>query len=309
MATKTTKNIDEYLHSLNINGLRGRMLRLPAPKGKDKELLVVYGHHASIERLYGLAQELNRYGAVTMPDLPGFGGMDSFYRIGKKPSLDNLADYLATFIKLRYKNKRITVMGMSLGFLIVTRMLQRYPDLAKKVDLLVSTVGFVHHDEFRFKRRNYLIFRYTSSFFSNWLPALFLKYVVLRPGIIRHTYNRVADTHSKLKDANEAEKKLRIDFEIVLWQSNDIRTYMDTSVTMLTADLCNMQVDLPVCHIAVKDDRYFNNDIVAQHLKIIYSKVTIMESVVSAHAPTVIATAKDIAPFMPQKLRRLLAKR
>ena len=86
---------------------------------------MLYGHHSSLERVYGLAEDMSQYGNVTIPDYPGFGGMDSFYKIGMKPTLDNLADYLATFVKLRYRGKKVTIVGMSLGFVIATRMLQR----------------------------------------------------------------------------------------------------------------------------------------------------------------------------------------
>ncbi len=308
MTTKTSKNIDDYIEPLYMNGLHGRMLRIPAPPRKKKEILLVYGHHASLERLFGLAQDLNRYGAITMPDLPGFGGMEPFYKLGEKPTLDNLADYLAAFVKLRYKHRRVTIMGMSMGFLVVTRMLQRYPELAKKVDLLISTVGFVHHDDFKFKRRNYLLMRYTATVFSNRLPAWFVKTFILRSPFIRATYNMMSDRHSKMKDANAEELKRRIDFEIVLWKCNDVRTYMDTTISMLTADLCNSQVDLPVAHVAVPGDRYFDNRVVEQHLGVIYKSVEMIETNVVAHAPTIIATAEDVAPFVPPKLRRMLAK-
>ncbi len=308
MAIKKTLNAADYVEPLVMNQLHGRMLRLPAPTDKKREILIVYGHHASLERLFGLAKDLNKYGAVTMPDLPGFGGMESFYKIGEKPTLDNLADYLASFVKLRYKRRKVTIMGMSMGFLVATRMLQRYPQLAKKVDLLVSVVGFVHKDDFKFKRRNYYLMRYGASFFSNALPAFFAKYMLLRGPIIRMAYGMVADKHSKLKDADAEETKKRIDFEVVLWQCNDIRTYMDTTLSMFKADLCNAQVDLPVYHVAVAGDRYFDNHIVEQHLNVIFKKVHILKTKLSAHAPTIIATVEDVAPFVPQKLRRILAK-
>src|SRR3954468_11091969 len=123
MATKKSKNPADYIVPLNINGLDGRMLKLPAPATKQaqgREILFVYGHHSSLERWWGLVQVLNRYGAVTMPDMPGFGGMDSFYKIGRKPTIDNMADYLAAFIKLRYKRKKIVIVGMSFGFAVAT---------------------------------------------------------------------------------------------------------------------------------------------------------------------------------------------
>ncbi len=307
MSRRKATHINDHIYELNINGLHGRMLNLPAPRNKKREILLIYGHHASIERMQGLAEELNRYGAVTMPDLPGFGGMESFYKLKEKPTLDNMADYLAAFIKLRYKRKRITIMAMSFGFLITTRMLQKYPEIAAKVDILISTVGFAHKDDFALPRRVKWPLRLVSTVFSNRLPAWFLKTFILRGPIIRACYAIVADSHDKLKDANPQIRKKRVDFEIILWKINDIRTYMDTTLTMLNANVCDQQVNLPVYHVAADTDRYFDNHRVEQHLAIIYKKVEVINIVIGAHAPTVVATAKDAAPFIPLKLRRLLS--
>src|SRR5690606_26329987 len=131
--------------------------------------------------------ELNKYGAVTVPDLPGMGGMDSFFKVGETPTLDNMADYLAAFVKMRYRRKRVTIIAMSWGFVIATRMLQRYPELVKKVDLLISIVGFVHADDFVFSNRTKLGARVVSSIFSGRLAAAFVQHVVLRGPIIRAT--------------------------------------------------------------------------------------------------------------------------
>ncbi len=289
-----------------MNGLHGRMLRLPPPKGKTRDILFIYGMHASIERVFGVVEYLNKYGSITVPDLPGFGGMQPFYKIGEKPTLDNMADYLAAFIKMRYRRRKVTIIAMSLGFPIVTRMLQRFPELAKKVELLISVVGFVHHEEFIFTRRNFLMFRYGASIMSNRLPAFIIKHVALRPAMIRATYKLVADKNVKMRDADDAERKMRIDFEINLWKINDIRTYMDNAVTMLTLDLCKQQVNLPVYHVAVAEDRYFDNHIVEQHLGVIYSKVSVIHAHMKQHAPTVIADAKAASELVPPKLRRLL---
>ena len=304
---KEKKTAEDYIVPLLMNGLEGRMLHMPAPKGKTREMLFIYGHHSSLERQFGVMQVLNRYGSVTMPDLPGFGGMESFYKIGLKPNIDNLADYLAAFVKMRYKRKKVTIVGMSLGFAVATRMLQRCPELTKKVNLVVSVVGFVHHEEFIFSRRNFLLFRYGASFFSNRLPAAFVKHVVLRPSLIRATYKLVADSNAKMQDADEAERKRRIDFEIDLWRMNDPRTYMDTSVSMLRLDLLKDRIDLPVYHIGVKEDRYFDNHVVEQHLNIVYNKVHSIQTSFNNHAPTVIADAAAASSFIPPRLKRLLA--
>ncbi len=306
MPKRKPLRIQDYITEFDINNLHGRMLRLPAPRHKKREILLIYGHHASIERMQGLAEELNRYGAVTLPDLPGFGGMESFYKLKQKPTLDNLADYLAAFIKLRYKQRRVTIMAMSFGFLITTRMLQKYPEIAAKVDMLISTVGFAHRDDFVLPRRIKWPLHLTALLFSNRIPAWLLKTFILRGPIIRASYAMVADSHDKLKDADPQHRKQRVDFEIILWKINDIRTYMDTTLTMLKANVCDVQVDLPVYHIAADVDRYFDNHRVEQHLAIIYKKVEVINITIGAHAPTVVATAKDAAPFIPPKLRRLL---
>lgn len=306
MSNTNHKDPNDYIAPLFMNGLQGRMLRLPLPKGKTREILFIYGMHASIERVFGLVEFLNKYGGITVPDLPGFGGMQPFYKIGEKPSIDNMADYLAAFIKMRYRRRKVTIMAMSLGFPIVTRMLQRFPELTKKVELLISVVGFVHHEEFIFTKRNFFMMRWGASLLSNRLPAFIIKHVALRPSMIRATYKLVADKNVKMRDASEAERNLRIDFEINLWQINDIRTYMDNAVTMLTLDLCKQQVDLPVYHVAVAEDRYFDNHIVEQHLGVVYSKVTVIHAHMKQHAPTVIADAKAAGELVPAKLRRIL---
>lgn len=308
MSTKS-KNAEDYIVPLLMNGLEGRMLHMPAPKGKTREMLFVYGHHSSLERQFGVMQVLNRYGSVTMPDLPGFGGMESFYKIGLKPSIDNLADYLAAFVKMRYKRKKVTIIGMSLGFAIATRMLQRCPELANRVNLLISVVGFVSHEEFVFSKRNFRLLRYGASFFSNRLPAFLVKKFALRTPLIKATYGLVADSNIKLQDADAAERDRRIDFEVYLWKANDIRTYMDTAVSMFTLDLVGEQIDLPVTHVTVESDRYFDNHIVEQHLNVIYNKVTMIKTRHNNHAPTVIADAAAAGQFIPPQLKRLLARK
>jgi hypothetical protein len=67
MKQKSATNSAEYILPLNMDGLSGRMLRLPAPTPRKKrELLIIPGHHTSIERMIGLAEYINQYGAVTI---------------------------------------------------------------------------------------------------------------------------------------------------------------------------------------------------------------------------------------------------
>lgn len=306
MANLKHKSPADYIIPLNMNSLHGRMMRLPAPKSKPKEILFIYGHHSSLERWWGLAQVLNRYGNVTIPDMPGFGGMDSFYKLGRRPTIDNLADYLASFIKLRYKRKRITLVSMSFGFVVVTRMLQRYPDLAKKVDLLVSVAGFTHGDEFTFSKPRYKTYLTASRLFSKRLPAIFFKNVALNPAIIKSSYARTHNAKSKFAGLTPADKRAMLDFEVYLWHINDIRTHMYTSAAFLTVNNCNVKVGLPVHHVSVSADQYFDSHAVEQHLNIIFESVTVHIAKLDRHAPSLIADAKQASSLFPASIKRLL---
>jgi pimeloyl-ACP methyl ester carboxylesterase len=296
------------IQPLNVNGLKGRMLRIPASKPQAKrEILLLYGHHASIERQYGLAEELSQYGNVTMPDFPGFGGMDSFYTIGMKPTLENMADYLATFVKMRYKRKKVTILAMSLGFVIATRMLQKYPELAEKVELLVSLVGFTRFDDMKIKRSYRTSYLLGSHFFKHKIPAAFFYNVILHPSVIRTFYAKTPNAKHKFLHLTKEDFKRGIEFEVYLWRCNDVRTYMETAITMLTLDNCDKQVALPVHHVSVAKDQYFDNAVVEQHMRIIFTDYTEFKAVLPNHAPSVVATKEEAAPFIPKKLRKLLA--
>ncbi len=306
MPKKVEKNLTDFTVPLYMNSLRGRMLRLPPPGRKKREMLLVYGHHASLERFFGLAESLNDFGGVTMPDLPGFGGMDSFYKIGEKPSLDNLADYLAAFVKLRYRNRRFTIVAVSFGFTVVTRMLQKHPDIAKKTDMLVSVVGFTHYEEFTFSRPRYLAYRYAASIFSRRLTSSIFRNIVLHPTVIRHFYPRTHNAKHKFAGLKAEELRALINFEIRLWRRNDTRTHMDTTVTMLTIDNLKQQIDLPVWHMVVKDDNYFDSHVVEQHMHVIFSDYIELPIKLGSHNVSMISDKLKSKTLIPSKLRAAL---
>lgn len=292
-----------------MNGLNGRMLRLPKKESGSREILLLYGHHSSIERMSGFAEVLNKYGAVTLPDLPGFGGMQSFYTIGQKPSYEAYADYLASFMKLRYKRRRVTVIAMSFSVPIIVMTLQKYPELEKKVDVVVSTVGFIHHEDFVFSPVQRVGLNALSRVGRLRLPSDFMSKVVLRGPIIRASYGLVVDRHSKLKDADAKERKKRINFEVDLWRMNDARTRFFTIGEMLHVDACKgRKLSVPVWHVAPELDRYFDNKIVEQHLQVIFQNFESVATKMPAHAPSIIATAKDAAPYVPRKIQKMLSR-
>lgn len=304
---KRTARPADYIVPLDMNGLSGRMLHLPAPKAVDTEILFVYGQHSSLERWWGLLRYVNHYAAVTAPDLPGFGGMESFYKIGKKPTIDNYADYLAAFVKMRYKRKKVAIVGMSFGFVIATRMLQRYPELIGRVTLLVSLAGFVHGDDFKFSPRRLLGYKVICHIFSRWLPSVFFRYVCLNSWVLRRTYHHTYLAKSKFAAAKSSDEHDRfMDMEVWLWQHNDTRTHGRTLLGMFALDNCARRLDMPVWHVEVDGDQYFDPRRVEQHLHVTFTEVHIVRSRLTHHAPSIIATEMQAAPLIPPQLRRVL---
>jgi hypothetical protein len=81
---------------------------------------------------------------------------------------------------------------------------------------------------------------------------------------------------------------------------------MSIAHTMFTLNLAGIHVDKPVLHVAIAGDRYFNNLSVEQHMRAIFKDFELVKARLPAHAPSIIATAKEAAPFVPPELRKVL---
>ena len=309
MSKKHSNQAADYIVPLDINGLEGRMMQVAtANKKYQREILLVYGHHAMLERWWGLVQNLSEYGNVTMADVPGFGGMDSFYKIKQRPTIDAFADYMAAFIKLRYRRKRITIFAISYGFVIITRMLQKYPELATKIDLLFSVVGFMHKDDFVYSKRQSRFYLRATRLFATRPVALFIRNFALNKFILKTLYAKLPNSRRRMIEVTPEEFENTMDFEVKLWQSNDVRTHWLTTSQFFSLDNCRHKVNLPVVHIVSEHDHYFNNEIVEQHLKVVYKgyRRYIMKS--KAHTPSVLADKKAMAVMLPAGVRQILTK-
>jgi len=310
MAKQVSEDAAGYIHPMIINGLKGRMLKAPAAKKTAKrEMLVLYGHHALIERWWGLVENLQEFGTVTMPDLPGFGGMDSFVKIGAKPTIDNYADYLAAFIKMTYKRRRITIIGISFGFVVATRMLQKYPEMAKRVDIVVSLVGFMHRDDFLFQPRKRMLMRKATRVIATHPIAWTVRYAFLNKFVIKNIYARLGAGKRRFLEMEPTEFDTLMDFEVRLWQANDVRTHWMTTSEFLDLDNCKNKIDLPVWHVASSHDHYFNNEFVEQHMQVVFNSYTkgVMQS--HAHTPSVLGDKKEMSIMIPAPLRKILRRK
>jgi pimeloyl-ACP methyl ester carboxylesterase len=291
------------VHSLNINGLNGRELRLPAStdQGTTRSLVLVYGLHTSLERMYLVAKKLTEFGNVYMPDLPGFGGMTSFYTIHKKPTIDEYADYLATYVRLKFKGKPVDLVGFSFGMCVVTRMLQKYPELRPTCNNVWSFVGIIHHGGFGFTKRRMFMYKTLSALVSTKIGSVWFRCFCLNGSVLRLVYARTKNAKHKFKDMSAQDKKERLDFEINLWHCNEVRTWASLLNQMFYMDLTEPPTGKRVIHMQV-DDQYFNNKIVSHHLAVAYHPVTLVMSEATQHMPTYFASMEEIDRFVPKEM-------
>lgn len=299
----------DYILPMNINGLQGRMLRAPSTSSKNREILLVYGHHAVLERWWSLVQNLTSYGNVTMPDMPGFGGMESFSKVGTKPTIDAFADYMATFIKLRYRNKRVTIYAISYGFVVITRMLQRYPELAKRVDLLISFAGFMHYDDILYGKKKKKFYGRVARLFGTRPVAILIRYVGFNRFVLRRLYKTFPNSRQRMIEISPEDFAMSIDFEQTLWQANDVRTHWLTTSEFLNLNNLSQPVLLPVVHIVSSKDHYLSNIKVEQHMRQIFSGYTQFVANTKAHVPSVIADKAAMSVMVPPGLKRILGRK
>jgi len=275
-------------------------------RNRRREILVIYGHHAMLERWWGLVENLDKYGNVCMPDLPGFGGMESFAKIGTKPNLDALADYLAAFIKLRYKTKKVRIYAISFGFAVTTRMLQRYPELTKKVDMLIGSVGLMHGDDIVFSRTSKYFYVGLSRFFAARPTAFVIRYGFLNRPVIKFLTGTMPHSKHRFIEVTPEEFDRSLDFEVKLWQANDVRTHWLTTIELLRLNNCKKSINIPVVHIVSENDHYLNNISVENRMRQIFSQYRQFLARSKTHVPSVIAEKKEMSVMVPPGLRRLL---
>lgn len=303
MTPHTVSEIPEkYIYSFNMNGLNGRYVKIPHTK-RRRNILLVYGSHTSLEKMYGLTRAFSRFGTVTIPDLPGFGGMDSLYRINDEPSIDALADYLASFVKLHYKKKRLTVVGFGIGSAVATRMLQKYPDITRLVDTVVSVSGFTSKKDFKIPVVKRKLLKAGATVLSGKLSAKIFSSLFLNRTLVRLYVRR----NTKGLDKQSRRKLVR--FESELWKINDLRTHARTTVSMLTIDLTSWQVPLHIHHVYTPaDGSFLNHEAVTQHMEMVFSRVREHEVKGNGRMPSIISEAAEAEKIIPPTLHRVLTR-
>lgn len=298
------------IKSINISGLGGRMLEVPAKKAsKTKDILLVYGVHSSIERMYSTAQFHSNYGNVISPDLPGFGGMDSFYKIGLEPTLDSYADYLYTFVKTyKLNDKKIRIVAMSFGFLVATRMLQKYPELIKNIEFVVSFVGFGKTSDFNYPALENPFYRFMMKVGSTKTGSRMISIVVFNRFSLKVMFRIFRSFNPKYDHKNAHDRDEAIEMELELWTKNDTRTKFFTYKLLGELDLTkgSKKLDLELYDIVTPSDQYFDDKSVSKTLAKLYKKTSTHTANMKLHAPSVIGDEAAVFDIYPSSIKKIL---
>ena len=265
----------------------------------SNEILFVGDLSADLEYWRGLIRALAEYGNVSSPDLPGIGGMTSFYKIGKRPTLNNYADYLSSFVKMRYKRRRIVIVAVGFGFVIATRMLANSPDIAKKVKLLVSLGGYADHEDFATSFSQKLTFRLLGRLYANRIASAIIKLTVYNNSLIKMHYAH------RFKANKSLASKVLASNELSRWKSSDMRTFGAISSELMRFSNCAKRiVGVPTWHVFLNEKSLLRSR-VEQHLKVIFEDLNITR----ANKKNLYALKQDkrtAAYFLPLKLRQQL---
>ncbi len=301
----------KYISNISIGGLNGRMLKIPTQSKSDKEILLLYGVHSSLERMYSNAQFHSRYGNVTMPDMPGLGGMDSFYKIEREPDLDAYADYLYTFIKThKLDRKKIRVVAMSFGFLAVTRLLQKYPEMVDNTEFVVSFVGFGRSSDFAYPTLQKGPIKLGMKFGSTKAGSKFIRVFVFNKLSLQIMFSFFRLFNPKYKHENQSARKEATSMELDLWTKNDTRTRFYTYRLLSDFDLTKNQeiIKLTEHNLTTENDQYFDAKRVKKTLKKLYVRNHEYKASMPLHAPSIIGTEDEVAKIFPAPMKKILSK-
>jgi hypothetical protein len=126
--------------------------------------------------------------------------------------------------------------------------------------------------------------------------------------VLKTIYARLPAAKRRFVEMDPIEYQLMLDFEVRLWQANDVATHWRTTSEFLRLDNCKKQIALPVWHVASKNDHYFDNRIVEQHMRIVFTDYQLITFDSKAHTPSVLADKKGLSIMVPPALRKVLAK-
>ena len=296
---------DPKIKPYTFQGLQGRYAHWPAASAKAKRTFVlVYGQHATIERLIPIIEALTDYGDVYLPDNPGFGGMESAFEIKRYPDLEFYGQHLKHFIDNYVPaDRQLTLFGISYGFQALTQMLHDYPELNPRVEQLISFVGFPSYKDFHMPKHMSIPLKYILAGTGRTrLGAAFYDHV-MSERLICFVYAATKPIQAKFKTLSGEEAKRYAREQAWLWLINDNRTHAATGWDFFCHnDLTDYRLDVDAIHIGVPADHLLDNSRVENELSHMFSKMTALRLNLDNHAPLDIDSADKVRELLPDGL-------
>lgn len=308
--TKSLFSDDPAYKQYVFKGLKGRYGHWPARSSEAKRtFIVLYGQHATLERISSIAEMLREFGDVYSVDLPGFGGMESPYSIKQSPTLDFYAEHLLNFIdNYLPAERKLTLMGISYSFQIVTKTLSNYPDLSKRTEGVISFVGFANYKDFDMPLSYKILLMYILTNISRTYLGSKLMDVFISKPVLRVVYFISKPLNVHTRSMSRRDMKEYVDQQAWLWIASDNRTHAATAWEFFRkTDLTNLRIKATVYHAGVVNDHYFKNAQIVEELNTIYEKCQSFDLNLGSHAPLE-AKPDEVRSLLPDKLKAILMK-
>ena len=166
----------------------------------------------------------------------------------------------------------------------------------------------MHADDFVFQPSNQKAMRLFSGFFGLRPVAWLIRHAALSGPVIRTVYAKLPAGKRRLSSMDPIEAREMLDYDVMLWQTNDVATHWRTTSEFLGLDNCQVKINLPVWHVGSRNDHYFDNHIIEQHMLVVFSECHMALISTKAHTPSVLADKTELGVLLPPKLRRALNK-
>ncbi|MDX1765982.1 MAG: hypothetical protein R3313_03450, partial [Candidatus Saccharimonadales bacterium] len=213
-------------------------------------------------------------------------------------------------MKSRRLTSDVTVVAMSFGFIVLTRMLQKYPESRAYTKDIISVMGFGRWTDFTLSNRTRKTYIYISKLFRTKLGSWLVKTFVFNRVVLKLMFWIFSKFNPKYQQSLGEERKAGRAMEERLWRSNDARTKFYTWVSVLTVDLTitDIKIPLKVYNMYSKTDQYFDSQRVKQSLKKLYQDYVPSVANSTLHAPSILGDRDEIDRMYSDDIKQLLSK-
>ena len=303
MTKKYSEDIHDYVEPFYINGLEGRMLKAGTKTSKTKQILYVYDILDSLENSWGIIENLRSYGNVTAVDLPGVGGMTYFSKIEHPITIDAYADYLAAFIKLSFKRKKLVIVAKGFGFVAITRMLLKYPILSDKIKTVINIGGEVHNDDLQLTTNKKKVLAFCFDVFSLWPISFITKKILMNERYLGFMSNIIG--LSNYQNILRFNNMLLFEEHLKIIRKIHMTSYWRLMSQLVKLDNCTYRINVPLKHAYIQNFGFTNYTTQKQHMMIAYKNYRAYE----IHVPKKqeLSSKKTDSYLLPKSIKRALA--